>query len=351
MWKARCQPLIPHSWGFTEIEVERDLLRIGKFGLRRVAGVFPDGTPFRMPEDDPLPSPIDVGTNVRDQILYLAVPLRRPGEPDVDVRQSRTTWPDMECASCRRAMSRRAMETLRCWKSRRCGRDSCLPSEPTHAYASVPLAHLVECRADKQVILDESFIPTVMHARTANSTCHADQRACSGCFISAAKRSGGRVAATGRGGAAEFADFLDAAGDQPLRTFAGPPCRFRRTSSRRSVPTLRHPRPASWPRSRTVQTAAAISRVSTRPPSGVLRAGDRCRSGTRSSYESMQTAIPIPLEPRSLGSEWPSCTDRDAVQYTAVFILAARADLPAEDCAGASRASSRLAHLKKLATW
>src|SRR5687768_15776117 len=81
--ETRCQPLVPYSWGFTELEFERDLLSIGKFGLRRVAGVFPDGTPFRMPDDDPLPPPIDVGPDVRDQVLYLAVPLRRSGEPDV----------------------------------------------------------------------------------------------------------------------------------------------------------------------------------------------------------------------------------------------------------------------------
>ena len=39
--EGRCQPLIPYSWGFTEIELERDFLKIGKIGLRRLAGVFP----------------------------------------------------------------------------------------------------------------------------------------------------------------------------------------------------------------------------------------------------------------------------------------------------------------------
>ena len=33
--ETRCQALVPHSWGFTEIELERDFLSIGKFGLRR----------------------------------------------------------------------------------------------------------------------------------------------------------------------------------------------------------------------------------------------------------------------------------------------------------------------------
>ena len=82
--ETRCQALVPHSWGFTELEIERDLLSIGKFGLRRAAGVFPDGTPVRMPDDDPLPAPIDIGAQIRDQVLYLAVPLRRAGAVDVD---------------------------------------------------------------------------------------------------------------------------------------------------------------------------------------------------------------------------------------------------------------------------
>src|SRR3954464_11110869 len=74
--ETRCQALVPHSWGFTEIEFERDFLKIGKVKLRRLAGIFPDGTPFRMPDDDPLPAPIDIGPDVRDQRLHIAVPLR-----------------------------------------------------------------------------------------------------------------------------------------------------------------------------------------------------------------------------------------------------------------------------------
>ena len=76
--ETRCQALIPHSWGFTEVEFERDFLKIGKVGLRRLSGVFPDGTPFRMPDDDPLPTPLDIGPDVRDQRVHVAVPLRRP---------------------------------------------------------------------------------------------------------------------------------------------------------------------------------------------------------------------------------------------------------------------------------
>ena len=63
----------------TELEIERDLLGIGKLGLRRARGVFPDGTPFVMPDTEPLPAPLEIGTQLRDQVIYLAIPLRKSG--------------------------------------------------------------------------------------------------------------------------------------------------------------------------------------------------------------------------------------------------------------------------------
>ena len=78
--EGRTGGLRPYAWGFTELEIERDLLAIGKIGLRRARGVFPDGTPFALPENEPLPAPLEVaGTQLRDQVIYLAVPLRKSG--------------------------------------------------------------------------------------------------------------------------------------------------------------------------------------------------------------------------------------------------------------------------------
>src|SRR4029453_14790349 len=79
--ETRVRSLVSYAWGFTEIEIERDFFKIGKMGFRRLAGVFPDGTPFRMPDDDPLPAPMDVAAEARDQRLFLALPPRRAGEP------------------------------------------------------------------------------------------------------------------------------------------------------------------------------------------------------------------------------------------------------------------------------
>ena len=147
--ETRCRALVPHSWGFTELEFERDFLKIGKIGLRRLAGVFPDGTPFRMPDDDPLPPPIDVAAGVRDQRLHLAVPLRRAGElesaraplADELVRQDVREFQAANAAASGGDPATLEVAALRT--------RLLFEREATQAYACVPLAHVIECRADQ----------------------------------------------------------------------------------------------------------------------------------------------------------------------------------------------------------
>src|SRR4029078_8253049 len=40
-------------------------------------------------------------------------------------------------------------------------------SEPADDFARIPLAHVVECRAGRRVVLDDRFIPTVLKAGAA----------------------------------------------------------------------------------------------------------------------------------------------------------------------------------------
>src|SRR3954469_5323236 len=82
--EGRTTGLRTHSWGFTELEIERDLLTIGKLGLRRARGVFPDGTPFAIPDNDSAPTPLEVTQQTRDQTIYLALPIRKAGATQVD---------------------------------------------------------------------------------------------------------------------------------------------------------------------------------------------------------------------------------------------------------------------------
>jgi type VI secretion system protein ImpJ len=326
--ETRCRPLVPHGWGFTEIEFERDFLSIGKAGLRRVAGVFPDGTPFRMPDDDPLPKAIDIGPDARDQVLYLAVPLRRSGEleADRDAGADELVRHDVRAVQARNAASSGgdpALLEVGALRTR-----LLLASDVTQAYACVPLAHVVECRADQQVVLDESFIPTVLHVRTAGRLASFTTELL-GLFHQRGEALAGRVAATGRGAAAEFADFLML---QAINRYEPLLAHYAESGEL-------HPESLFQICVTAAGELATFTATAKRPPKLPAYRHDHLResfdpviAALRESLSKVltQSAVSIPIEPKKFGISVAVVADR-TLYNSAVFILGARAELPSEE--------------------
>jgi type VI secretion system protein ImpJ len=343
--EARCHGLIPYSWGFTELEIERDFLSIGKLALRRAAGVFPDGTPFRIPEDAPLPAPLDVGPQLRDQVVYLAVPLRRADAPDIDrassaeglVRHEVREW---EARNVTSASSDPALLEVGALRTR------LLPaSDLTQAYAVVPLAHVVECRGDQQVVLDDRFIPTVLRTAAAHPLVTFTTELV-GLLHQRGEALGGRVAATGRGASAEIADFLmlqainryepllahyaESGAVHPEELFrifvsaAGELATF-------TAPSKRRPALAPYQHDRLRQSFEPVMLALRASLSKVLE----------------QSAIPIPVESKKFGISVAIVPD-PSLFASSVFVLAARADLPAEELRRRFPAQLKLGPVEKI---
>jgi type VI secretion system protein ImpJ len=343
--ETRCGALRSHSWGFAELELERDLLAIGKLGLRRAVGVFPDGTPFRMPEDEPLPAALDVAAEVRDQIAYLIVPVRQPASPDVNRGSAadvvvRHSIREIEARDTTAESVSSALMEVAPLRTR-----IALANEPTEGYARIPLAHVIERRADQMLRLDDAFMPTVLDARAAAplATFITELQ---GLMHQRGDALGGRVASTGRGGAAEIADFLllqainryeplvahCASGgavhpEQLFQLFssaAGELATFTTASKRATIlGGYQHER----------------LRESFAPVIAALRAAF--------SAEMQQMAIEIPIEPKKFGLSVATVADRSLFS-SAVFILAARADMPAEELRKRFPAQLKIAPVEKI---
>ena len=326
--EMRCHALAPHSWGFTELELERDFLSIGKFGLRRAAGVFPDGTPFRMPDDDPLPVAIDVDPQTRDQVLFLALPLRSAGAPDVDRAPGanglvRHAVRELETRDTTSRSGDVVLLEVGAMRTR------LIPAgEVTQAYACVPLARVVECRADKQVVLDESFIPTVLDVH-ASHRLHTFTTELLGLLHQRGEALGGQVAATGRGSSAEIASFL------MLQAIN----RYEPLLGHYVEAGIVHPEDLYRLCVAAAGELATFTTTSKRPPQLAAYRHDALResfepvmTALRNSLSVVleQSAIPIPIESKKFGISVAVVNDR-ALYASAVFILAARADMPAEE--------------------
>lgn len=66
------------------LELNSSELNSGKIQLSAARGIFPDGTPFYFPHQDEPPIPLDIDTEMRDEIIVLALPIRRDGMDGTD---------------------------------------------------------------------------------------------------------------------------------------------------------------------------------------------------------------------------------------------------------------------------
>lgn len=162
---GRTAGLRGYSWGMQELEIERELLGIGKFALRRARGVFPDGTPFSMPDYEPLPPALEVGPEARDKTVYLALPLRRAGGAETLRKPgpesfARYAVTEFECHDASIESSNTVLMETGALRSR-----LLLEGTPMDDFACIPVARVVECGADGQVVLDAGFMPTALNVR------------------------------------------------------------------------------------------------------------------------------------------------------------------------------------------
>src|ERR1043165_1593337 len=79
LMSQRLGSLAPYAAGFTKLQIDQELLKIGKVGLVAAEGVFPDGTPFSIPFEADIPEAFDVPGDVKDRLVLVTLPLRRAG--------------------------------------------------------------------------------------------------------------------------------------------------------------------------------------------------------------------------------------------------------------------------------
>ncbi|MGV8864578.1 MAG: type VI secretion system baseplate subunit TssK [Pseudomonas sp.] len=205
--KTRTQLLGRYMWGFLELEIEVEPLKIGKLVLSRASGILPDGSLFNL-EGRIKPLMVQVPPNIGKTSVYLALPLvtgnyieaREAKDEDV---LARYTIYDMPIANSN------AGEGIASQVS--CG----LPDfrlllgeqQSDQVFVTLKLGEILDCTADGGVTLNEDYAPTVIHAQASMYlrdyldavTSLVDNR---GAAIAQ------RVSSTGKAGGSEVGDFM-----------------------------------------------------------------------------------------------------------------------------------------------
>jgi type VI secretion system protein ImpJ len=157
-----------HAWGFSRLHIDQDALRIGRISLKSAEGILPDGTPFSIPEDYPAPAALEVGADVKDALVLLALPARRAGMAEfalspgegADATLMRYVGTDSQVMDAVEQMQEAAEMKLA-----RLNLRLMLETQPREAFCAMGLARIVERRSTGQVALDESYIPPALQCR------------------------------------------------------------------------------------------------------------------------------------------------------------------------------------------
>lgn len=326
--QAQARWLNPLGYGFAQLEIDEALLRTGSLALSRAAGIMPDGTVFDAPGADDHPLPLRPATTLKNSLIHLALPIRRPGAFEARLEAGggqslRWVGQEVEVADVIAGSESNAAITVGKLDLRLID-----DTQELAGYVTMPVARLIERRVDGTLVLDPDYIPTSISCDVSGRLkgFAAEMR---GLLQHRGAAIAGRLGNPGGKSIAEITDFLilmlvnrnealirhlDTMGDlHPERLYAafvglaGELATFTETGSNRP------PEFAPYDH--------GDLQASFRPVVGFLR------EALSAVFE--QTAIPIPLEDRAYGIRVARIADRSLFS-DCTFVLACRSSVDAD---------------------
>jgi len=204
--EARCAPVAGFAWGLTTLRVDQDQLSAGKIAISSASGILPDGTPFSVPEHDAPPPALDIPENTHNLVLYLGLPIRREGVVEIAhegaLTPTRQQAQEIEIRDVNSTHSSPVPVNVSGLSLRIMTSD-----DDRGDYSCIDFGKIIESRSNRNIILDDSYIPTVTDCRSAvQLKGYIDEL--ERLLRHRCEALSDRVAEAGRGGNAEISDFL-----------------------------------------------------------------------------------------------------------------------------------------------
>ncbi|NJM31830.1 MAG: type VI secretion system baseplate subunit TssK [Limnobacter sp.] len=168
--EQRSAAIRPFVEGFSTCLLDTSLLAKGKVALQETKGIMPDGTPFDLPKQAALPAAIDIGLEVKQQLVYLVLPLYRPGSQAITRDLTKTTvryhCQDTEVFDDHNTQTTQTLASAEPAFSLR------LATDALGGWDRLPIARIKEVSAAGAVLLDEDYIPPMLHMSSHEQLVH-----------------------------------------------------------------------------------------------------------------------------------------------------------------------------------
>lgn len=206
--ESRISPLLGYYWGFKNLEVNSNALMLGKLQITSARGIFPDGTPFNFPEHDRAPLPLEIDSNLRNEVIVLALPVQRAGaieiqsDDDQNSQTARYAIEEVEISDSNTQNPSTASLQIGQLRLRLMPR-----RDATDAYTILGVVQVTERRSDNQIMLHKEFTPSMLHVGSDVILKGYLQEMC-GMLHQRGEELASLITQPGHRGIAEIADFL-----------------------------------------------------------------------------------------------------------------------------------------------
>ncbi|TQV66907.1 type VI secretion system baseplate subunit TssK [Exilibacterium tricleocarpae] len=208
--EGRTNALNAYFSGLQALAIDAEPLQLGKISITAARGVFPDGTPFSIPDHENLPPVLEVPENTREETVYLCIPLRRPGSLDViraedsqlHAHQARFQAHSLDARDSASAAGEEAR--IQIGKLRLALK---LGTDDLSGYATIGVARIRERNPDKPVELDNNYIPPLLDC-AESPVLKAYFEELKSLLKQRGEALSHRLSDSGRAGSAEIADYM-----------------------------------------------------------------------------------------------------------------------------------------------
>ncbi|AZL59600.1 type VI secretion system baseplate subunit TssK [Tabrizicola piscis] len=161
LMRAALQTAAHQPYGFSRLELDRAGLDAGQVAIRSAEGLFPDGTPFSIPETAAPPPPVPIAAGAAG-LAHLAVAVEQPGVATMDPSHAEPSG------------ARYRGEIVQVRDTVRNGADPAdvevarlalrllAPGEATAGFVTLPVAQIEGQRADGSVAIPDGDLPPAL---------------------------------------------------------------------------------------------------------------------------------------------------------------------------------------------
>jgi type VI secretion system protein ImpJ len=320
--------LSPFSYGFQQLDVDTDLLTLGKFAIRSASGLMPDGTPFTIPGDVDHPAPIELSETLRNATVYLVLPTRQPGALETAPAERSETAARFVVTEHEAVDTNAGFQSVATVPVGKLRLRFALEHDNRAGFVGLGVARVLEVRADRSVMLEDGFIPPLLVC-SSSPLLAGFVNQLEGLVHHRAEALAGRVSESATRGAAEIADYLLL---QVCNRYEAV------LTHMAAIAGQLHPEPLYRVLLALAGELATFTETRKRPPVFPPYRHDDLQSTFRPLMAMLrqalsavleQTAVPIPLQERKFGIRVGPIVDRTLVT-DATWVLAVKAQMPAE---------------------